>query len=341
MGTSRISTIRQVYSQSGPDGVERLLGKDTTITANYVGTFARKLPGIMEINGGSALPSALRPDTRFSVQRLIDNTSTSNYHALQISGSRRLAQGFTFQAAYTLADSRDDASGETFAIFPGYYNEKATTAAGYNEVSFVLRPRSADWGNSDFLFRHIFTAGYLWNLPFGHGQKFAAQGAGLDRIVGGWSLSGLVSSRSGEPLDLRLGIDANKDGNTGDRPALLSGSLNSLYATGAAKTQYLIPNSAAAAIVGSPTTRNDPFAVVRRNALFGRGATNFDLSLLKTLAVTERVHLRFEANAFNVFNHAQFANPSATVSSGLFGVISSTATGTSPRQLQLGLKVLF
>ena len=81
--------------------------------------------------------------------------------------------------------------------------------------------------------------------------------------------------------------------------------------------------------------------MVRRNALFGRGATNFDLSLLKTLAVTERVHLRFEANAFNVFNHAQFANPSATVSSGLFGVISSTATGTSPRQLQLGLKVLF
>jgi hypothetical protein len=246
-------------------------------------------------------------------------------------------------ASYTLADSKDDSSAETFAVFPAYSNAQATSAAGYSAIQFVERPRSADWGYSDFLSRHALSVGWLIDLPFGSGRRWGnAAGGAMNALVGGWSLSGIVIARSGEPLNLLLGSDANKDGNSGDRPALLSGSLNDLYANGTAdKAQYLVPATDAATRLGAPANPADPFAVVPRNALFGPNYINFDLSLMKQFHVARAAQMRVELNAFNVFNHTQLGGPVTTVSDARFGRIVSTAAGATPRQLQLGLKFLF
>jgi hypothetical protein len=336
-------TIENPSTHRVTAGIEQNIGGRTTVAATYVGSFARQLFGVAEVNGGSALPQALRPDARFSVQRQIGNTSSSDYHALQVVVNRRVSHGLMVNASYTLADSKDDSSAETFAVFPGFTNTRATSAAGYSAVEFVERPRSADWGYSDFYSRHALSVGWLVEMPFGSGRRWGNGGGTLlNALAGGWSLSGIVIARSGAPLNLLLGSDANKDGNTGDRPALLSGSLEDLYVSGGAdKTQYLVPAAEAATRLGAPANPADPFAVVPRNALFGPNYVNFDLSLMKQFRVARAAQVRVELNAFNVFNHTQLGAPVTSVSDARFGRIVSTADGSTPRQLQLGLKFLF
>jgi hypothetical protein len=76
----------------------------------------------------------------------------------------------------------------------------------------------------------------------------------------------------------------------------------------------------------------------------GPGLANVDVSLFKAFAFTERIHLQFRAEAFNVLNHANFAQPNTTTfngatASGTAGLISTTVT--TSRQMQLGLKLVF
>ncbi|MGH9717252.1 MAG: TonB-dependent receptor [Candidatus Acidiferrales bacterium] len=71
----------------------------------------------------------------------------------------------------------------------------------------------------------------------------------------------------------------------------------------------------------------------------GPGQWNWDMALAKTLPVTEGTHLEFRAEAFNIWNHTQFNNPSGSVNSSLFGVITSTSV--PPRIIQFGLKFYF
>ena len=81
-----------------------------------------------------------------------------------------------------------------------------------------------------------------------------------------------------------------------------------------------------------------------RGVYSGPGLTSADISLFKNISVTERMHLQFRAEAFNSLNHANFATPNATVFSGTAvsptaGLV--TATATTSRQIQFGLKLIF
>lgn len=76
-----------------------------------------------------------------------------------------------------------------------------------------------------------------------------------------------------------------------------------------------------------------------RNILYGPGRTNFDLSLFKEFAVSQRVKVQFRAECFNCFNHPQFDLPNAAIGAGNAGTI--TAIVGTPRQIQLGLKLVF
>jgi hypothetical protein len=85
----------------------------------------------------------------------------------------------------------------------------------------------------------------------------------------------------------------------------------------------------------------DPFAQMGRNALRSPNLKYYDLSLIKRLDLTEHVKLTLEANAFNIFNHANFSAPNGTLSAATFGRVTATRTGVNPRQLQFGLKLAF
>lgn len=324
--------------------VEHEIWRSISVTAAYVGAFGRDLYGVADLNGGGGVPQALRPDPRFSTERFISNTSSAD-HALQVLMRQRVHNGVSFTLAYTLADAKDDSSAETFAIFPGLVNTGATTAAGFQgggRAAWMARPRDADWGSTTGISRHVLVASHSVELPFGRGRQWLGASSGfVNGLVGGWMFSGVLSARSGEPVDLRLGADANDDGDTNDRPALIAGSLADLYAASGNATQFLVPRDQALLLLGTPVSASNPYAVVGRNALWGPGIWYYDVSLAKQTAVASRVTLSLELNVFNVFNRANFAAPIATLSDARFGRIVQTATGTNPRQMQLGAKLSF
>jgi hypothetical protein len=155
-------------------------------------------------------------------------------------------------------------------------------------------------------------------------------------------MAGLAVFRSGEPVNIARGIDFNDDGDvTADRPALVAGALRDLYARGRfGRTQYLLPQSDALALLNTPKTV-DPFEMVERNALRAPRIQFYDISLIKKFAVREGVNIGFEANFFNVFNRANFGAPIATLTNPRFGQIVSALSGATPRQIQFGLKLTF
>ena len=338
-------TIRSPRVHRVTAGVEQEIGAALTVTADYVGSFGRDLFGVADMNGGAGVPLAMRINPRFSTVRLITNTSTSDYHALQVVARRRFRAGVSFTAAYTLATARDDSSAEFFAIFPGQVNTGASSAPGFQgggAAAWTARPRTADWGAAAGIPRHALAASHIIELPFGPGRRWLSDAPRLvTALVGGWSASGVLVMRSGDPFDLRLGADANDDGDVSDRPALVGGSLGDLYASNGERTQFLVPRDRALGILGSPAVASDPFAVVARNAMTGPAIWSYDVSLRKRLDLSQRVAIAVEVNAFNVFNHANLGAPVATLSDARFGRVVATAAGTTARQIQLGARLTF
>ena len=140
-------------------------------------------------------------------------------------------------------------------------------------------------------------------------------------------MSGILSLRSGEPVNLLLGADANDDGDTTDRPALMSGQLGNLYESDADKTQFLVSRDRAIQLLGAASAASDPFAVVPRNAIVSPWIWFYDVSLAKRFRLTSRARLSVEVNAFNVFNRTNLGAPIATLSDARFGRVVATATG--------------
>jgi hypothetical protein len=166
-----------------------------------------------------------------------------------------------------------------------------------------------------------------------------------EALLGGWSWNGILVLRSGEPFTVTLGRDVNDDGDASrDRPQLLSGKVSDFYASnvkGGAFPQFLLSQTEANARLGVPTNITDPFTAMARNEFRSPSVRVYDASLLKRFRLSERFTLGFEANAFNLFNRAQFAAPVRVLTNPRFGRITSTRAGTNPRQLQFGLKLSF
>ncbi len=341
--------IQNPMTQRYNVAVEQKIGKDTSITAAYVGARASGLFRWQEVNAEGLTPQAARPDGRFGDMRFITNASKSNYNSLQIFARRRFANNLDFTAAYTFAKSTDDFSSDaSFAgRTPSLLNLGASAATGFQGggALFVDRPREADKGASDFDVRHSLVISHIYDLPFGKGQRFLSDSNRLaDALVGGFSLRGIFTYRTGEPFNVTLGSDANDDGSTAnDYPRLLNGNLSAIYAngSGADRTQYLVAQTNAQTLLGVPSDVRNPFDNVGRNAFRSPRVMFYDVSLAKRFLFTERVNLNLEINAFNVFNTVNFAAPVSVLSAANFGQVTAIRNGTTPRQLQLGVKLSF
>jgi hypothetical protein len=78
-----------------------------------------------------------------------------------------------------------------------------------------------------------------------------------------------------------------------------------------------------------------------RRSFSGPGIDNYDMALLKSTAITETTKLQFRAEAFNVFNHAQFMNPNGLVNNTGQGGFGYVTGARDPRIMQVALKFLF
>jgi hypothetical protein len=324
--------------------LEHQLGPRASVSAGYVGARSDGLYRFFEPNAQAEVPQDRRPDPRFARARLLANASSSEYDALQVVARQRASHGLDLTAVYTFGRARDDysttGSGSPAAQMPSLINLGASAEAGFQgglPDQWAARPVDVDWGPSDFDVRHSLVVSYLYELPFRAARPW------LQGLVGGWSVAGIFVARTGEPFSLRLGPDINDDGNAfSDRPALVSGSVNDLYARGGqTRTQYLIPKAEADTRLGIPAPVSDPYAMMPRNALRAPGLTYHDVSVRKRVPAGRGRELSLEVNAFNLFNQVNFGAPIDVLSDARFGQVTRTNPASNPRQIQFGARFTF
>ncbi|HEV3201260.1 MAG TPA: carboxypeptidase-like regulatory domain-containing protein [Bryobacteraceae bacterium] len=328
--------------------VEQELSRNTVLRVAYVGSFGYH--GLLSVDpnsipvqicsnpagcvsGGSGaargsvgqgaqyIPVGARPNPYLSGGFFWYTEGNSSYNALQVDATRRLSHGLQFRANYTWAKNLDINSG-------------LTGAQANNQAQMVLNrnnPRQ-DWGPSALNITHQASISTTYELPGGKGGP-----AGLGRLTSGWQLNAIVTVLGGFPFTPQIGSNRSGDGDTRnpDRP-----SVNPTF-TGPVllrkPTQWLNPNAFILPAVGT-------YGNLGRGTLTGPGLGDVDLSLFKNTAVSERANVQFRAEFFNLFNRANFGTPNAILFSN--GAISSTAglitaTATTSRQIQFGLKLIF
>lgn len=292
-------------------------------------------------------------------------TGQSNYNALQTSLTRRFSRGLQFLASYTFAKSIDNSSG----VGGGAGVNGLIDVVENNDSSSFdgdQRDKNSNRGLSDFDRTHRFVLSFIWELPK---PAFADRSKGGRLLFSNWQMSGIVTAMSGLPVNIRDNGGATfflGPNGGGARPNWAPGvsptsSIPSGYffnpfafARATVLAGQIIPSSNGAATAGATGT---DFGNVGRNPLRGPRQFNFDLSILKRFRLTESKNIEVRAEAFNLFNTVNFANPisnfAAVMSSGGtidpntgrvidpgdFGKIISTSNNA--RLVQMALKLNF
>ena len=249
----------------------------------------------------------MRPNPIFNSDNARGNYYTSNYHALELTLRKRFSHGLLLNVNYTYAKALDQLSD----VFRGRNGAVSATD--------VQNLRN-DYGPADFDIRHRVVGSVSYELPVFHGNRW----------LGGWTTNAIVAWNTGAPIGLFDGSsDSNKDGIRIDRPNFI-GSGNVLHAINSHREvngtyQYLDASqfSQASACLADPKANThggfwcDPN--LSRGAVPGPMFANIDLGISKSFKISERMALRFDANAFDLLNHPNFQNPSAAGGGANFG----------------------
>jgi hypothetical protein len=310
------------YTQQWNLSVQKQLPWSVIWETSYVGNVGVHIWGSSEANqpltNGPGSPTTRRPLatlTRASVSYL-SPWNRSAYHGMSTRAEKRFSAGLSFLASFTYGHAIDlqnlglNVGSQAGDTVQNHYNRKAQRGPADNHVPLRL------------------AASAVWDLPFGPGRRFAGTGV-AGRVLGAWQLSAVYQAQSGSVFTPVLSFD-NANAGTQSRPdrvcngELSSPSLSRWFDTGCfvVPPQYQFGNSG-------------------RNVLYGPGGNNIDFAIHRmfVLPFERRTTIDFRLEAFNAFNHPQFANPNSTIGVAAAGIISSTSQAN--RQMQVGLRLAF
>ena len=194
-------------------------------------------------------------------------------------------------------------------------------------------------GPSDFDVTHLFSANGVYDLPFGRGRSIGGNANNfVNAFIGGWQFATIFTAHSGFAFSTNTG--AFPVGFVFDSPAVLTGPSSALATNihdDNGKIQLFANPSAALDALSNPFGGE----IGNRNNLRGPGFVNFDMSLAKRFVMpwSEKHTIQFRTEAYNVFNHTNFADPGANINSPTFGQITTQAGGN--RVLQFALRYEF
>jgi hypothetical protein len=247
----------------------------------------------------------------------LGNDFRSWYHSFQTQVTKRFSNGLSVVGSYTLSKSIDSSSTD---------NLGATVANPFN-----LRDER---GRSSWDRRHAFVASWLYSPPVHFSNTMA------NRLLGGWTLTGIHVIQSGTPLTFTMGDDVALDGTGGGQHAQL--------VDGATRATIVLdhPNRDAfyrrffntAAFVPTNKVPRGIYGNAGRSLISGPALNSTDLSVLKDFVFREPLRLQFRSEFFNAFNQTNFSNPTTTVNSSAFGRIRAAQDG---RLIQLALKLIW
>jgi hypothetical protein len=332
-------------------GVQQQIGSNGVLSLSYVGSVDRHQSYWQEVNlpaqglltclqdkttcaGGPTSQPAFNgvlPYQGYTSIKQAFNGGNSHYNSLQAELRGRVARDLQLQVAYTLARSIDP-----------------TTGNGGNgfDLNYVTNPYVGwkyDVGPSVFDRTNVAFINFIYDIPLARNSSSHF----MKTVVGGWTLSGIVTMESGIPYN--LGINGSNvasifpGGDVANRPNLV-GKITypkTPVSSNGVVTGIQWVNPAAFATPAAGTWGNLPF-----DALRGPGRDDWNLSLFKSFLISESRGTRFEfrADAFNAWNHTQFGGGnqnggfSNNFGSGNFGQITSAF---DPREFQLGAKLVF
>ncbi len=249
---------------------------------------------------------------------------SSNYNGLQLHyehrGTNLLATG-SYAWSHALDNTNSPYGGTPVAVLL-YYDQ------------------AANYGNSSQDERHIFSSSFVYNLPFGRGQRFGTgANRALDLLIGGWQVNDIVQLSTGQPIDIQAGGSGNQQ--VTNRPDLI-GPIKYPKTL----SEWFDPSSFDSAHLPSQQATDNPNNLVYtrvgtlgRNAVYGPGFRDMDLGLQKNFHILEGKQLELHGDAFNVTNTPSFANPSNVNSGSVFGAI--TGLRSSSRKIQLAARLVF
>jgi hypothetical protein len=315
------------YSEQWNFGVERQLGSNTVMTANYVGSQSHRLTvgGLYNVAltpgpGTPAEVTARQPYPYISPTFYDRSIGNSSYNAFQFSTNHRSSSGLTYLVAYTWSKSMDVGCSGFFGI------ESCSVQNPYN----IKGDRSV----SGFDLTHVLSASATAPLPFGKGRRFANSNGFVNYLIGNWQLNGILTLTSGLPYNVYISSDIPNVGNfapwSGNVRANQIGDPNAISRS--TKEWF---NTAA---FGPPAPFT--FGDSGRNSLRADWFKNLDLSLFRDFPIGERRSLQFRAEAFNTTNTPTWGIPVTDLNNPA-QLGSITSTRSTERELQMSLKLYF
>jgi hypothetical protein len=343
--------------------VERQLPWNTALSVGYVGTRGVRLlqpregnPRIPEIRDGQRYWPANAPRVSPHWDSVIMMTAGGGswYNGLQVGFSKRLGSGLQFQTSYTWSVAMDDTQGQ-------FQSEFNSTSGDMGADPGNMR---YDWNPAAFDYRHNLVSNAIYRLP-----NFVSSGGVGGALLNGWWMSGILTTNTGFPLTAVINNQWSRSGIRGsepriDRPNLKPGvDMNQLTSGRTAGCRGI----AADTPLGTRELYFDPCAFElqtqgfkgnsQRGGIRGPGFATLDFSLVKDTPVGflgEAGKVEFRAEFFNLLNRVNFGVPerrvfagnnvgglpNQTIRSGV-GVINALVGGSTSRQIQLALKLVF
>ena len=277
----------------------------------------------------------------YAADLLESSKGISNYNAWFVTLHKRASRGLQFSINYTLSKSLDEQGQveNNIARFSTAFNEKL------------------QYGPSIFDHRNVVNALYNYQLPFGADKRFSFHNGVANKFISGWYTAGIFTASSGVPVyptqngNYGEGLSAN----SGAVALIRTASLTTGVHSGVAGSGGIGTSASGLNLFASPQQAAADFRVPllsvdgrtgESNPIYGLGFWNFDIQVGKETPIAEGIKLGFSADAFNLFNNVNFANPSLDLTNpATFGVITSTQLfnnrTTSARYLQLGLRIEF
>lgn len=272
-----------------------------------------------------------------------ESGAIQNENSLEVGLYKKFMSGLTFQGEYSLAKNLTDDNGAN---------------KGDGESDSPMNPYNlkADYGNTFYIPRHRMTANSVYQLPIGKGKQFGGNmPKAADYIAGGWEFSGIMVFQTGNFLtpyyssgsvtggtqNIRTNGSTSLRPNCVSRPGVANATANEWF------NNSTNPATAAFALPGVGQYGNCGVGIIQ-----GPGLWSANFGAHKSIPVAESIHVRFEMNMMNAFNHPNKGNPGLNFSSSSFGTITSTAGGLAAlvptvtstdgeRHIWLGMRVEF
>ncbi|HUS08140.1 MAG TPA: TonB-dependent receptor [Bryobacteraceae bacterium] len=300
----------EAYVQQWNLFVGRSLAQSLVFNIGYVGNKATGLPRSgfpNEPAPGPGSVQARRPFQNLSNVTLRNTDGQSSYHGLELQAEKRFAKGLSFIGAYTWSKTLD------------------------NRTLLDLWFGGNNKGLSALHIGHRFSYAGIWEIPYGKGKRFGSHmPAVLDGVLGGWQATGILVLRTGFPITVRTPGDVANTGGITQVPNRIRNA--NLPRSERTETRFFDTS----AFIAPPAFTLGNAGI---GSVMGPGYRNVDFSLAKVFRIGETRSLQFRGEFFNALNHPNPGDPGGTLGTATFGRITST-TG-DPRDIQLGLKLIF